>query len=61
MEQKTKIQTNLFREPYYKVSDGISQLESVVKKDEYLKFMVLHMKATLDEIYNHLEDNYLWD
>ena len=54
---------NVFRSPYYEMTDGISGFEMAAENrgDEQLLKLVKEAKAINDKIYKYLENNYTWD
>ncbi len=60
---KSKIQTVVFRTPYYELSDSIYSLETAnaICKDPKIEAIIDTMKAELDKLHDQLESNYIWD
>ena len=62
MKIKAKTKTRKLRSPYYELSDAIYSFKSkTVGTDAKLKRLAKKMSDLQDEIYRHLQSNYIWD
>jgi uncharacterized protein YdcH (DUF465 family) len=60
MAKKEKVKTAKLRKPYYELSDAIYGFESAAA-DAKLKALAKKMIELQNDIYKHLQANYLWD
>lgn len=59
---KAKIKNSKLRDPYYKLSDSVKGFIKVKPlEDKKLNDMAKKMDSLLDEMYKHLEKNYICD
>jgi hypothetical protein len=59
---KKKIKTSKLRKPYYELSDAIGGFKTaIVGTDIKLKGLSKKMDDLQNQIYRHLESNYIWD
>lgn len=59
---KEKRKTGNLRKPYYELSDAVYGFKSAtVETDAKLKMLARKMGELQDEIYRHLQSNYIWD
>jgi hypothetical protein len=61
-KEKTKTKTGKLRKPYYELSDAVNGFKSAtVGTDAKLKGLAKKMSDLQDDIYRHLQSNYIWD
>lgn len=59
---KEKTKTAKLRRPYYQLSDSVIGFKSAtVGTDAKLKALAKKMSEVQDQIYKHLQANYIWD
>lgn len=59
---KEKTRTAKFRKPYYELSDAVNGFKSATGvTDPKLKELAKKLSSISDQIYKHLESNYIWD
>lgn len=59
---KEKVKTSKLRQPYYELSDAVVRFKSAtVETDMKLKSLTKKMDDLQNQIYRHLESNYIWD
>lgn len=59
---KQKKETGKLRKPYYELSDAVNGFKSaVVGTDVKLKELAKKMSDLENQIYKHLQANYIWD
>lgn len=57
-----KQKTNLYRNSYYDMSDGINAFSLAVgNNDPKLKELAKKLSGIQDQIRKHLDTNYIWD
>ena len=59
---KEKVKTSKLRKPYYELSDAVGGFKTaIVGTDMKLKGLAKKMADLEDQIYRHLQSNYIWD
>jgi len=59
---KEKVKTGKLRKPYYELSDAVNGFKTAtVGTDMKLKGLVRKMEDLQNQIYRHLQSNYIWD
>lgn len=62
MISKAKTKTGKLRKPYYELSDAVSGFKTAtVGTDAKLKGLAKKMADLQDQVYKHLQSNYIWD
>jgi hypothetical protein len=60
LNENEKVETSQYRDAYYKLADAINGFESVTD-GVFFESRNIELTIILDEIYEHLNKNYIWD